>query len=94
MCHPKGDRRLRGFQEYSQIEWSTTSLKHLLECDGLGESAWKTVKEKRLTMLIEPLSDQSENQLIRRQGALADDAIGFPTHQSIQLGFASEDGTR
>jgi hypothetical protein len=80
MGHPKCNRWLRSFQEYSQIEWSLTSLQHFLEFDSLGQRTWKTVKEECLAVLIEPLSDQRENEIIRCQGTLADDATRFSTH--------------
>ncbi len=93
MGHPKGNRFLRSFEEYGQIERSLTSLKDFLEFDGLGQSARKTVKQECLAVLIEPLSDQRENKIIRCQRTLADDATCFSTHQSIQLGFSSQDRT-
>jgi hypothetical protein len=93
MGHPKCNRFLRSFEEYGQIERSLTSLKDFLEFDGLGQSAWKTVKQECLAVLIEPLSDQRENEIIRCQRTLADDATRFSTHQSIQLSFPSQDRT-
>jgi hypothetical protein len=78
--HPKCNGWLGSIQEYSHIEWSLTSLQHFLEFDGLRQGAWKTVKEERLAVLIEPLSDQRENEIIWCQGALADDATCFSAH--------------